>query len=117
MNFDDDVMKMYNGRGRNYSLPETWCVHAALGVVTEASELADQIRRSVFYASDLDRLNIQEELGDMLFYMEIIRRRLLPGVGWQGIVDANRDKLRKRYPEGFTPEAAQNRADKKGDVQ
>ena len=117
MNFDDDVMKMYNGRGRNYSLPEAWCVHAALGVVTEASELADEIRRSVYYAKDLDTLNIQEELGDMLFYMEAIRRRLLPGVGWQGIVDANREKLRTRYPEGFTSQAAQDRADKKGDVQ
>ena len=117
MNFDDDVMEMYNGEANSFWEPEAWCVHAALGAVTEASELADEIRRSVYYAKDLDTLNIQEELGDMLFYMEAIRRRLLPGVGWQGIVDANREKLRVRYPEGFTSEAAQDRADKKGDVQ
>ncbi len=43
-----------------------------MGTVTEVGELADQVKRHVFYGLDLDKENLIEELGDIEWYLSII---------------------------------------------
>lgn len=85
-------------------------VHCAVGVAGEAGELLDAVKKTWIYNKPLDSTNILEESGDCLFY--IARLLQLNGFTLQEAMQANLEKLRKRYPEGYTDQAAQDRADK-----
>jgi NTP pyrophosphatase (non-canonical NTP hydrolase) len=86
-------------------------IHAVMGIVGEAGELLDGVKKHVIYDKALDRENVIEELGDMEFYMEQLRQRL--GLTREETLEANIAKLRVRY-EGlqYSDAAAHARADK-----
>jgi len=46
-------------------------LHAAMGLCTEAGEFQDQLKRHFFYGTPLDFTNVEEELGDLLWYVSI----------------------------------------------
>lgn len=85
--------------------------HMALGVAGETGELIDAIKKYTMYDKKIDRENVIEELGDMEFYLQGIRRIL--GISREETLQANIAKLSKRY-EGlqYTDKRAQDRADK-----
>ena len=86
-------------------------LHMVVGVVGEAGELIDAVKKSTIYNKPLDIINVIEELGDIEFYMEGLRQSL--GITRQQTIDANISKLGKRYASGnYSNEQAQNRADK-----
>jgi NTP pyrophosphatase (non-canonical NTP hydrolase) len=82
-------------------------LHGAIGLSTEAGELLDACKKMLFYGRPLDRLNVIEELGDIEWYLELIRAAL--GVTREQVIDANKKKLRVRYGGTWTAEAAANR--------
>ena len=84
--------------------------HAATGIATEAGELLSSIKARVVYDKPLDRINIIEELGDLEFYMEQLRQELQ--ITREQTLEANMEKLNKRYGSGYSNKAAQDRADK-----
>ena len=75
-------------------------LHGAIGIATEAGELLDALKRSIYYGQPLDRTNLVEELGDLEWYMAILREAL--GVTQGEVQRINIEKLRARYPEKFT---------------
>lgn len=82
-------------------------LHYALGLCTEAAELADAFKKHIAYGKPVDRTNVVEECGDLLYYVA----RLLASVD-SSIAEAmelNMAKLAARYPSGFTTENALNR--------
>ena len=85
--------------------------HLATGVVGEAGELIDAVKKHVIYNKPLDIENVIEELGDIEFYMEGLRQEV--GVTREQCLQANIDKLGVRY-KGLTysDKSAQDRADK-----
>ena len=86
-------------------------LHGAVGVATEAGELLDAAKKHVFYRLPVDVDNVKEELGDLLFYAELVRQAV--GLEWDDIERANMDKLRKRYTSGsFSTAEAVERKDK-----
>jgi len=87
-------------------------LHGIIGISGEAGELIDAAKKALFYGHDLDKKNIKEELGDILWYIAAVIR----SEGWtfEEIMEENIDKLKKRYPEQFTSELAKERLDKKG---
>ncbi|MGL5079419.1 MAG: nucleoside triphosphate pyrophosphohydrolase family protein [Waterburya sp.] len=90
---------------------KSMALHAALGVCGEAGELADAIKKQYIYGKDPNYANVKEELGDLYFYMTAVMN--LYGFTIQEVVQANMDKLNKRYPEKvFKPEHAIVRLDK-----
>lgn len=84
--------------------------HSLHGLVSEVGEIADIIKRHIIYEQRFDRENMKEELGDLMWYIALMCR--LNGFSLAEIMHENIVKLRKRYPEKFTPEAAVARADK-----
>jgi NTP pyrophosphatase (non-canonical NTP hydrolase) len=82
-------------------------LHGAMGVCTEAGEIMDAVKKSLFYNRVLDRANLIEEMGDAFWYLALMADEL--GVSFEEIWERNINKLKLRYPEQFTPEAAQNR--------
>lgn len=79
-------------------------LHAALGLASEAGEFADQIKRHLFYQTPLDRVNLAEELGDLMWYIAVAAAGC--GTTLEAILQANLQKLRTRYPDKFTVERA-----------
>lgn len=73
-------------------------LHMVLGIVTEAGELADTYKKAFAYGKSLDLVNISEELGDLMWYIANLVEIL--GLNFSAILQANIDKLRKRYPDG-----------------
>lgn len=85
-------------------------MHAQLGLSSEAGEFADALKRHTIYGKELDRENLKEELGDLLWYMALAANALGESLGT--IAAANIAKLRDRYPEKYTDADALARKDK-----
>lgn len=86
-------------------------MHCVFGIGGEAGELMDAVKKSIAYNKPLDLENVKEELGDIEFYMERLRSVL--GISRSEVLIYNYEKLRKRYPIGYSDKHAQERLDKK----
>lgn len=84
--------------------------HHATGASTETGELLDAVKKHVIYDKPLDKQNVLEECGDILFY--VTGMLAAAGYSLQQAVDHNVSKLMQRFPNGYTNAAAQARADK-----
>jgi len=83
---------------------------AALGLNGEAGEIADHVKKVMFHGHPLDdatRDKIAREIGDILWYCAMGARGL--GLGLGEIAEMNVEKLKKRYPEGFSSDRSLNR--------
>lgn len=88
----------------DFSIRESRTLHGVLGLVTESAELADALKKRLAYDKPLDRTNIVEELGDIEWYMQVIRDA--NGISREEVIEANVRKLESRYPGGWTQERA-----------
>lgn len=79
-------------------------LHASMGLVTEAGEFQDALKKAFFYGKELDKANLVEELGDVAWYIAIACNHL--GVSLEETFGINIAKLKKRFPEKFTQHAA-----------
>jgi NTP pyrophosphatase (non-canonical NTP hydrolase) len=90
---------------------EAHLVHMAMGVSGEAGELLDAIKKSTIYRKPLDKENIIEECGDILFFVQGILNYYSLDI--TDAIYENRKKLSLRYSKGeYSNEQAQQRADK-----
>jgi NTP pyrophosphatase (non-canonical NTP hydrolase) len=97
---------------KNLGSPEADLNHGVIGCAGEVGELSDAIKKFTIYGKELDRNNVIEELGDLLFYMQAIMNKLQIPVS--DVLQANADKLAKRYVTlEYSDAAAIARADKK----
>lgn len=111
---------MTNGRD-GYSITETfstdnnseiqarYILHALLGIMTEAGELAELLHNTIVGnlpsgAGGIDIVNLIEECGDIQWYEAMLARAL--GTDFDTIQRKNIAKLRSRFPDKFTTEAA-----------
>lgn len=81
--------------------------NAALGLAGEAGEIADHLKKAFFHEHGLDHDHLIDELGDVLWY--IVQACDALDVPLSQVMQRNIDKLRKRYPTGFSSEASINR--------
>tara|TARA_B100001971_G_scaffold84647_1_gene78250 strand:+ start:357993 stop:358385 length:393 start_codon:yes stop_codon:yes gene_type:complete len=82
-------------------------LHAGIGISTEAGEFLDALKKHIFYGKDLDKVNLAEEMGDLFWYMAIVADEL--GFEFEEVMTRNIQKLKARYGEKFTEEAAEKR--------
>jgi hypothetical protein len=56
-----------------YSITKKGCEHrhACIGMFTELGELVDALKKHEFYGKELDLENVNEELGDFRFYLQM----------------------------------------------
>ena len=98
-----------SGRNRAFTFTdqEINLLHSALGQVTESAEFLESVVKTLLDDKPLDKVNLIEELGDEQFYHAVACEAL--GVSFEEVQAKNIEKLRKRYPEGFSEHSAINR--------
>ena len=99
-------------------------VHGFVGLKTEIGELYDAYKKHWFYGKPLDLHNVEEEIGDLIWYTELLEdckidvstlKTQLDNFAFmiRTTYEACREnvikKLRVRYPDGFTEFDAENR--------
>lgn len=84
-------------------------VNGAMGLCGESGEVIDLIKKWAFQGHSLHRQDIEEELGDVLWYVAILCEGI--GTTMEEVMQKNIEKLKKRYPDGFEVERSVNRGD------
>jgi NTP pyrophosphatase (non-canonical NTP hydrolase) len=85
-------------------------IHAVMGLSGEVGEVTDSIKKTILYNKPLDKENVKEEAGDILWYMSLLLNEV--GSSFEEVMQMNHDKLEKRFPSGFTEKDAIARRDK-----
>lgn len=81
--------------------------HGLLGLITEVGEIASALSKGLEEGGSLDRVNLKEENGDCLWYLAVMAKAL--GTSLEECARVNTAKLKLRYPQNFTEDAAINR--------
>ncbi len=84
-------------------------LNAALGLCGEAGEFADSLKKWAFHAHSLNEDELKKELGDVLWYAALACDAL--GLQLGDVMAENIEKLRRRYPEGFSSERSIRRTE------
>ena len=87
-------------------------INSVMGLCGESGEAIDIVKKWYAHGHELDRDHLKKELGDIAWYIAEAATAL--GLSLDEILEANIDKLRKRYPEGFATERSVDRAE--GDI-
>ncbi|MGI9142690.1 MAG: nucleoside triphosphate pyrophosphohydrolase family protein [Fluviibacter sp.] len=88
--------------------------HALEGLMSEIGEIADTIKKYKRYGQVLDQTNLQEEAGDVMYYLAMLMDAIDSTL--DHAADANVRKLMRRYPEGYSDAHAALRLDKRVEV-
>lgn len=89
--------------------------HCSLGLFSEGGEYTTEVKRAKIYGRAITpemKAHMIEELGDALWYIAYAAAAL--DTKLSKLCQDNVDKLRKRFPDKFSQEAAEARADKGG---
>ena len=91
--------------------PEKRFINFSFGLTGETGEVIDCIKKHLFHGHPLDQEKLKIELGDVLWYIATLATTA--GLTLHEIAVTNIEKLKVRYPEGFSEERSIYR---KGDV-
>ena len=84
-------------------------LNSALGLCGESGEVADLLKKYHFQGHDLDLEHIAKELGDIAWYLAVGAYSI--GYDLETILQMNVDKLKARYPDGFSTDRSLHRAE------
>ncbi len=76
-------------------------VNAAFGLAGEAGEVIELIKKARFHGKSYSTETMCKELGDILWYVN--QMAYAHGLTLAEVAQANVEKLRARYPDGFVP--------------
>lgn len=82
-------------------------INSVMGLCGESGEVIDLVKKHVSHGHPLNREKLIDELGDVAWYLAECATVL--DVTLEEILERNIEKLKKRYPEGFSTERSINR--------
>lgn len=74
----------------------------ALGLVGEAGEVGQMVKKWAWHGKSIDVEKFKDELSDVLWYVADLASAM--DLNLDDIAMHNIEKLRMRYPDGFTPD-------------
>lgn len=82
--------------------PREAIINFAFGLTGETGETVDLLKKILFHGHDLEinKDKLVKELGDIMWYVAGIATTA--GLSMQDIAAVNIEKLRQRYPDGFS---------------
>ena len=89
--------------------PKDVLINAVMGLCGESGECIDIVKKWLAQGHELDREKLAKELGDVAWYLAEAATAL--EIPLEQILEANIEKLKRRFPEGFSVEASVNRTE------
>jgi len=102
---DGPVVPEWNARS-------TMMLWNVIGLVGEAGEIAGSVLWDVQENQEADREKLKKELGDCLWYLAALCTKA--DLSLEDVMRANIEKLKARYPNGFSAEDSRKRVDIEG---
>ena len=75
-------------------------INSVMGLCGESGEAIDIVKKHLHQGHELDKAALAKELGDIAWYLAEAATAL--DMQLEDILSANIEKLRSRYPEGFS---------------
>lgn len=82
-------------------------INGVMGLCGESGEAIDIVKKWLAHGHELDRSALAKELGDIAWYLAETAAAL--DIPLEDILQANLDKLKRRYPEGFSTQRSLHR--------
>ena len=82
-------------------------INSVMGLCGESGEVIDIVKKHVSHGHELNREKLIDELGDVAWYLAECSYAV--GVSLEEVLLRNIEKLKKRYPDGFSTERSINR--------
>jgi NTP pyrophosphatase (non-canonical NTP hydrolase) len=101
--FTPDFVRL-EGKTPEHNMMVARLIHGLLGVVSEAGEIADALKKHIVYGRELDEVNMLEESGDVSWYIALMLSAVKKG--YEEAMDKNIAKLKARFGDKFTAAAA-----------
>ena len=98
--FDEYQKEAVKTMGPHWDDFDTGLAYGALGLVGEAGEIAEKVKKYINKSKPLDTEDIKKELGDVMWYVASLAKHL--DLSFDDIVTKNIKKLRKRHGESFS---------------
>lgn len=109
MNFKEYQEKALKTKG-NYTDSIDQLINGVMGLTGESGEVIDIVKKYLYQGHELDKNKIIDELGDVLWYINLIANAT--NVDLEHIAKYNINKLQRRYPKGcFRVEDSVNRSE------
>ena len=87
--------------------PKDVLINGVMGLCGESGEAIDIVKKHLAQGHPLDKEKLAKELGDIAWYLAETAYAI--GYPLEDILQMNIDKLKARYPEGFSSEKSINR--------
>ena len=84
-------------------------IDGVMGLCGEAGEAIDIVKKHLHQGHELDKDKLAKELGDIAWYLAETATAL--DISLEDVLAGNIEKLRSRYPEGFSSEKSIHRAE------
>ena len=84
-------------------------INACLGLAGEVGEVNDMIKKTIFHRHQIEGEDIKKEISDCMWYIALMCESF--GFNMNEIAEINIEKLKKRYPDGFSEKASINRVE------
>ena len=84
-------------------------LNSVLGLCGESGEVADLVKKHRFQGHDFDFDHVAKELGDVAWYLADCAYAI--GFDLESIFRMNKEKLKARYPDGFSTDRSLHRAE------
>jgi len=72
----------------------------AIGLAGESGEVLDLVKKGIYHQQGMDQDKIKKELGDVLWYVSALCGEL--GFTLEEVMETNIEKLKARFPEGYS---------------
>ena len=82
-------------------------INAVMGLCGESGEAIDIVKKYLHQGHELDREKLIKELGDIAWYLAEAATAL--DIDLETVLERNIEKLKSRYPEGFSAERSIHR--------
>ena len=82
-------------------------INGVMGLCGESGEAIDLVKKWLAQGHELDKDKLIKEIGDVAWYIAEIATAL--GVTLEEVLEKNIEKLKKRYPDGFSYADSLNR--------
>ncbi len=89
--------------------PKDVLINSVMGLCGESGEAIDLVKKHLHQGHALDKEKLAKELGDVAWYLAEAATAL--DLTLEEILQGNIEKLKKRFPQGFSAEDSIHRAE------